>query len=66
MAFTLAQRLQNTNGLSPWEASVRIVPLLAGSAAGGVLGSIVTGTGRIPPLYIMWTFSVASSIGMAY
>ncbi|CAG8976536.1 hypothetical protein HYALB_00011013 [Hymenoscyphus albidus] len=63
IVFTLPQRIQNTNHLSPFDAAVRIIPLSVGSASGGVLASIVTGTGRIAPIYLLWGYSVLTAIG---
>ncbi|KAF7949128.1 hypothetical protein EAE96_008297 [Botrytis aclada] len=64
MIFTLPQRIQNTNNMSPLQAAIRIMPLSVGSATGGISGSIITGTGRIPPIYIMWFYSIVTAIGL--
>ncbi|KAM0163278.1 hypothetical protein ACHAQE_003392 [Botrytis cinerea] len=50
--------------MSPLQAAIRIMPLSVGSATGGISGSIITGTGRIPPIYIMWFYSIVTAIGL--
>jgi hypothetical protein len=63
LVICIPQRFQTINSLSPFQTGVRLLPLTFLASLGGILANVTAAKARVPPIYIMWTFSALTTIG---
>ena len=63
--FQIPQRSQIGNGVDALMAGVRLLPFSVGSPIGSIVGSMVAGKFKIPPIYLVVVASFLQVIGFA-
>ncbi|KAI1325561.1 MFS general substrate transporter [Xylariaceae sp. FL0255] len=63
--FQLPQRFQIVNGLSPLQASLRVIPFTLASPLGSVIAPIICKAFKVPPVYLVLCAAAIQVVGFA-
>lgn len=63
--FSIPQRFQVVNGLSPLSAGIQLLPYTAVSPISSLLMSTIAGKFKVPPLYLVIFSSICQTVGLA-
>lgn len=64
LLIQLPQRFQIIEGNSPLRAAVKLMPFNLLIASGAVIGNIITGKLRVPPIYVLLFGAILLSVGV--
>lgn len=62
----IPQRFMTVNGMSPFQAGVRLLPFGSFVPVGSVIAAVFMGKGKVPPFYILLAGGILEIIGTTF